>query len=70
MSREYSEKELNEQKKGLLIKMVQKKVENHIYDKLNTSDFADMDSLDQWLDKIIADYFAECDAIDAYYNSK
>ena len=70
MSREYSEKELNEQKKGLLIKMVQRKVENHIYEHLEISDFADMDSLDQWLDKIIADYFAECDAIEAYYNSK
>lgn len=70
MSKNYSEKELNEQKKGLLIKMIQRKVENHIYDHLNKADFANMDSLDRWLDKTITEYFDECNAVEAYYNSK
>jgi hypothetical protein len=68
MSKNYSEKELREQKKGLLIKMLQRKVEDHIYDHLNTTDFEDMYSLDLWLDKTIMDYFSKCDMIEAYYN--
>ena len=67
MARNYSEAEMNQQKKGLLITMIQRKFENHVYDHLNKSDFADMDSLDHWLDEALTNYFNECDAVKAYY---
>ena len=68
MSRNYSEAEMKQQKQGLLIKMIQRKFENSLYDYLNNADFADMDSLDKWLDKEISIYFDECDAVKAYYS--
>ena len=68
MGKSFEEKERNEQKRGLLIKMVQRKFENHIYDHLNKTDFKDMDNLDKWLDSVLAEYFSECNAIKAYYN--
>jgi hypothetical protein len=70
MSNTHDEKELSKQKRGLLIKMIQRKFENHIYDHLNKTDFADMESLDSWLDKVLKVYFAECDAVTAYYDAR
>ena len=70
MSRDYDEKEMNKQKRGLLITMVQRRFENHVYEHLNKTDFADMQALDSWLDKMLTEYFEECDAIKAYYDNR
>lgn len=69
MNRNHDEKEMSMQKRGLLIKMVQRIFEDHIYDNLNRTEFADMESLDKWLDNVLAEYFEECEAIEAYYNT-
>ena len=70
MSRNYSEAEMNKQKRGLLITMIQRKFENHVYDHLNKTNFEDIESLDLWLDKAVGDYFDECDAVKAYYGDQ
>ena len=70
MSRELDEKEMNKNKRGLLITMVQRRFENHVYEHLSKTDFADMDSLDLWLDKMLTEYFEECDAIKAFYDNR
>lgn len=70
MSRDYDEKEMNKNKRGLLIRMVQRRFENHIYEHLGKADFANMESLDLWLDKMLTEYFIECDAITAYYDNR
>lgn len=67
MGRNYSEADMNKQKRGLLITMIQRKFEDHVYDHLNKTDFADMESLDKWLDDALSKYFDECDAVEAYY---
>ena len=46
MSRELDEKEMNKNKRGLLITMVQRRFENHVYEHLSKADFADMQALD------------------------
>lgn len=70
MSQERDEKEMNKNKRGLLITMVQRRFENHIYEHLGKTDFADMQTLDSWLDKMLTEYFEECDAIKAYYDNR
>lgn len=70
MSRDFDEKEMNKHKRGLLITMVQRRFENHVYEHLNKTDFADMQALDSWLDKMLTEYFEECDAIKAYYDNR
>ena len=70
MSRELDEKEMNKNKRGLLITMVQRRFENHVYEHLSKTDFADMEALDSWLDKMLSEYFKECDAIKAYYDNR
>lgn len=70
MSRELDEKEMNKNKRGLLITMVQRRFENHVYEHLSKADFADMQALDSWLDKMLSEYFKECDAIKAYYDNR
>lgn len=62
-----NEIEMNKEKRGLLLTMIQRKFENHVYDYLNKADFADMDSLDRWLDKAISNYFDECKVVEEYY---
>ena len=70
MSRELDEKEMNKNKRGLLITMVQRRFENHVYEHLSKTDFADMEALDSWLDKMLTEYFEECDAIKAFYDNR
>lgn len=70
MGRNYDETEMNKHKRGLLITMVQRRFENHVYDYLNKADISDMDSLDRWLDNALNEYFDECDAIKAYYGDQ
>ena len=70
MSRDYDEKEMNKQKRGRLITMVQRRFENHAYEHLSKTDFADMQALDSWLDKMLTEYFEECDAIKAFYDNR
>ena len=70
MSRELDEKEMNKNKRGLLITMVQRRFENHVYEHLSKTDFADMQALDSWLDKMLTEYFEECDAIKAFYDNR
>ena len=70
MSRELDEKEMNKNKRGLLITMVQRRFENHVYEHLSKTEFADMQALDSWLDKMLTEYFEECDAIKAFYDNR
>ena len=70
MSRDFDEKEMNKHKRGLLITMVQRRFEEHVYEHLSKTDFADMQALDSWLDKMLTEYFEECDAIKAFYDNR
>ncbi len=70
MSNYHDKNEMNKQKRGLLITMIQRKFENHVYDQLSKTDFADMDSLDKWLDGALEEYILECEAVSSYYDGK
>ena len=70
MSRNYEDREMNKQKRGLLITMIQRKFENHVYEHLEKTNFDDLESLDNWLDEALTNYLDECDAIKNYYDSK
>lgn len=70
MGNYHDKNEMNKQKRGLLITMIQRKFEDHVYDHLNKTDYADMESLDKWLDNALREYLGECDAIKAYYDKK
>ena len=70
MSKDRDEKEMNKHKRGLLITMVQRRFEEHVYEHLSKTDFADMEALDSWLDKMLTEYFEECDAIKAFYDNR
>ena len=64
-----SEMNMTKNKRGVLITLMKRKFEDHVYDYLNNGDFSSMEALDAWLDKELCTYFDECDAIKAFYDT-
>jgi hypothetical protein len=70
MRRNRSEDEMNKQKRGLLITIIQRKFEDNVYEHLSKTDFSDIESLDLWLDNVLTEYLDECETIEDYYNNR
>ena len=65
-----SDKDIELEKRGLLISLMKRRFEDNIYAILSKKSFPTMQDLDDMLDPKIRAYFSEMKAVDDYYSSR
>lgn len=65
-----SDKDIELEKRGLLISLMKRRFEDNIYTILSKKSFSTMQDLDDMLDPKIRAYFSEMKAVDDYYYIK
>lgn len=65
-----SDKDIELEKRGLLISLMKRRFEDNAYHILSNKHFATMDDVDKMLDPKIRAYFSEMKAVDDYYNAR
>lgn len=64
------QRELEKQKRGLLLTIMQAKFEDKVYAYLDSDKFESMDELDAWLSEALQQFCKERRMVREYYNSR
>lgn len=65
-----SDKDIELEKRGLLISLMKRRFEDNVYHILSNKHFETMDDVNKMLDPKIRAYFSEMKAVDDYYNAR